>query len=167
MRTGTVWLTCSVRKVQGRPRVLASKRTWTVRSSTVPDAAFARRGLGFGASQGLSTDENDGTASFALPPHLVALEGAAGRGAAHLHVAGPNPFAAGTTVALTVDRTQSVRVELVDLLGRRVAVLHDGPVAAGVPLSVAVRADGLPSGVYVVRAAGETFALAARVTVVR
>ena len=66
-----------------------------------------------------------------------------------------------------MDRTQAVRVEVLDLLGRSVAVLHDGPVVAGSALPVRIAAAGLPAGVYVVRAAGESFSLTERVTVVR
>ena len=128
--------------------------------------AFARRGVGFGASQGSTNSANDGTASFALPTG-VATEATTEGGIARLDVAGPNPFTVATTVNLSVDRAQDVRVEVLDLLGRRVAVLHDGPVVAGAPVAVRVSAAGLPSGVYVVRAAGETFTLSERVTVVR
>ena len=53
---------------------------------------------------------------------------------ARLDLAGPNPFTASTALALRVDRTQTVRVEVLDLLGRSVAVLHDGPVASGAAL---------------------------------
>ncbi len=128
-------------------------------------AAFARRGLGVNASQGSSASANDGTADFTVPP-TVATEATAD-GVARLDIAGANPFTVTTALNLTVDRTQDVRVEMVDLLGRRVALLHDGAVASGTPLALRVSAAGLPAGVYVVRAAGETFSLVERVTVVR
>ena len=66
----------------------------------------------------------------------------------------PNPFTGRTTLKLDLPTEQPVIVVVYDMLGRRVAVLQDGPLPAGThPLSM--RADGLSSGTYVVRAAGE------------
>lgn len=78
----------------------------------------------------------------------------------------PNPASGLVRLTLTVDRAQQVRVALYDVLGREVAVLHDGP--AG-PLALALDVDGaaLPAGVYVVRASGESFVGVRRVTVAR
>ena len=55
-------------------------------------------------------------------------------------------------------------VAVYDALGRRVATVHDGPVAAEQAFTVDV--SGLPAGVYVVRASGGV-ASAQRFTVVR
>jgi choice-of-anchor B domain-containing protein len=78
----------------------------------------------------------------------------------------PNPFSRSATVALSVGEAQRARVAVYDVLGREVAVLHDGPLAAG---AHELRLDGsdLPAGSYVVRAAGVTFEAARSVTVVR
>jgi hypothetical protein len=43
----------------------------------------------------------------------------------------PNPFNPSTTLALSIDRAQAVRVEIFDVRGRSVRVLHDGLLAAG------------------------------------
>ena len=64
-----------------------------------------------------------------------------------------------------VGQTESVRVEAFDALGRSVAVLHDGPLAAGQTARLALDAGALPSGVYVVRVAGESFVTSRRVSV--
>ena len=172
--TGLKLTSCNPGFVSGRDGILAADRLlYPDPASTTQGLhyseiwrAFARRGVGFGASQGSTNSANDGTASFALPAG-VATEATADGGIARLDVAGPNPFTVATTMNLSVDRAQDVRVEVLDLLGRRVAVLHDGPVVAGAPVAVRISAAGLPSGVYVVRAAGETFSLSERVTVVR
>ena len=58
----------------------------------------------------------------------------------------------------------AVTVAVYDALGRRVATVHDGPVAAEQAFTVDV--SGLPAGVYVVRASGGV-ASAQRFTVVR
>ncbi len=99
-------------------------------------------------------------------PFTVALEPGAGTPAQNaLGAAYPNPFAAHTTLALDLASAQTVTVEVFDLLGRRVATVHDGPLAVGTH-RVVIEA-GWPAGVYVVRASGETFQQAQRVTVVR
>jgi hypothetical protein len=78
--------------------------------------------------------------------------------------AGPNPFHTMTALTLTVAEAQAVRAEAFDALGRRVAVLHDGPVAAGTPVRLALDGSALPPGVYVVRMTGTTFAATRRLT---
>jgi len=78
---------------------------------------------------------------------------------------GANPARGATAVRLSVDRPQAVRAELVDALGRRLAVLHDGLASGTVDL--AVDASALAPGVYAVRAQGEGWAEAVRLTVVR
>jgi hypothetical protein len=81
----------------------------------------------------------------------------------------PNPLRAGTnaTIDLTAREAQRVEVALYDVLGRRVAVLFDGEVAASETERLALPASGLASGVYVVRVVGERFQATRRVTVVR
>ena len=78
----------------------------------------------------------------------------------------PNPFRTVTTLALDVAEAQHATVEVFDVLGRRVATVHDGPLGVG-EHRVVIEAGGLPAGVYVVRAEGETFRQTQRVTLVR
>ncbi len=73
--------------------------------------------------------------------------------AARLGVA-PNPVAGGAaTVRLALAAAADVRVEVFDVLGRRVGVLHEGPLGAG-PHALPVATAGLPAGAYVVRLSG-------------
>jgi hypothetical protein len=93
----------------------------------------------------------------------AALRGQAVRGqapaAASQALSAPaNPFRGATTLQLQVPATQRVRVAVFDALGRQVAVLHEGTLAAGEAHRLAFDGSALPSGVYVVRAVGETFA---------
>jgi hypothetical protein len=69
----------------------------------------------------------------------------------------PNPTGGDATVALVLDRDEHVRVEVFDMLGRRVALLHDAPLAANQRHAFTVAGSLLPAGAYVVRVAGETF----------
>ena len=79
---------------------------------------------------------------------------------------GPNPTRADATVRFTLARAQRVRLAVFDALGRRVAVLAEGPFAAG-PATVAVPTATLPTGVYIVRLDGEDGAAARQISVVR
>jgi hypothetical protein len=63
----------------------------------------------------------------------------------------PNPFAASTRLELTVDEPVEMTVAVYDALGRRVAVLHEGPLRAQT-YTLRVDAGDLPPGLYLVRA---------------
>lgn len=100
-------------------------------------------------------------------PFTVALEPGAGTPTENdLGAAYPNPFSHRTTLALDLAEAQSVTIEVFDVLGRRVATVHAGPLAVGAH-RVVIEAAALPAGVYVVRAEGEAFRFAQRVTLVR
>ncbi len=68
----------------------------------------------------------------------------------------PNPFNPSTTFALTLTQPQHVRAEAFDVMGRRVAVLHDARLAPG-RHTFRFAAEGLASGTYLIRMAGEQF----------
>lgn len=68
--------------------------------------------------------------------------------------AAPNPFNPATTLRWRQEATAALRLEVLDLLGRSVALLHDGPAAAG-EHEAAFDGAGLPSGVYMTRLSGE------------
>ncbi len=96
---------------------------------------------------------------------LTAGESEAGTETLSLEVY-PNPAVTEAGVALTLAASSEVRVAVYDVLGRRVAVLHEGPLGAGEHV-LRFDAQNLPAGLYLVRAEGEGFAAARRVTVVR
>ena len=77
----------------------------------------------------------------------------------------PNPATGSARVRLSVDTPREMTVAVYDALGREVARLHDGPVSG--TLDLRLDASALPSGVYVVRATGESTAITERLTVVR
>jgi hypothetical protein len=78
----------------------------------------------------------------------------------------PNPAQGRVAVGLTLAEAGPVRVVVVDALGRRVAVLHDGPLGAG-ERTVAADATAWPAGVYVVRVEASGRTASARLVVVR
>jgi len=71
------------------------------------------------------------------------------------------------TVDVAVRAAQDVTVAVYDVLGRRVRVLHDGPMAAQATTPLAFEAAGLASGVYFVHVTGEGFQTTRRLSLVR
>ena len=84
-----------------------------------------------------------------------------------LSAAYPNPFNVQTRFDLTLERSQVVRVEVYDVLGRRVALLHEGSLAAQTPYTFHIDGRDWPSGTYVYRVTGETFAETASIVLVK
>ncbi|MEM1041653.1 MAG: T9SS type A sorting domain-containing protein [Bacteroidota bacterium] len=78
----------------------------------------------------------------------------------------PNPFAAQTTLSYDLAEAATVRVEVYDVTGRRVATLVDTPQAAGTH-EVEWDAAGLPSGVYIYQVEAGRFRQTQRITLVR
>lgn len=79
----------------------------------------------------------------------------------------PHPAVSRTGLMLSVDRAQHLRVDVFNLLGRRVATLHDGPVPEADRQRLEFDAESLPSGVYLVRATGDTSSQVQAVLVMR
>ena len=69
----------------------------------------------------------------------------------------PNPFNPQTQLIVEVGETQNVVAEVFNALGQKVATIHDGVIAAGQSQTLTFEAGTLPSGLYVVRVAGEAF----------
>lgn len=79
----------------------------------------------------------------------------------------PNPASGITHLTLNVPRTQHVIVEARDVLGNRVAMLHDGIAPAERPIPLMFNGAGLPSGLYMIIAHGESFHISEEMFVVR
>jgi hypothetical protein len=79
-------------------------------------------------------------------------------GAFRLSPPRPNPSPGTATLALTLMAPEVVRAEVLDPLGRRVALLHDGPLAAGAHALV-WEAGRATAGLYLVRVAAGAEAL--------
>ena len=63
----------------------------------------------------------------------------------------PNPFSSSTSLELTLDQTTNVTVAVYDALGRQVALLHEGTLRPAT-YTLRVDANGLPPGLYLIRA---------------
>ncbi len=79
----------------------------------------------------------------------------------------PNPIGTAARFTLAVMVPQALRVTVLDVLGREVALLFDGTLTAGLAHPFELDGTLLRSGAYVVRARGETFVASRHVTVVR
>ncbi|MEL6615413.1 MAG: T9SS type A sorting domain-containing protein, partial [Bacteroidota bacterium] len=76
----------------------------------------------------------------------------------------PNPTAGTARVLVDLPKQQAVRVEVLDLLGRVVAVAYEGDTQTA---SIAVDTRGLAPGAYLVRVSGESVREVRRLTVTR
>lgn len=113
------------------------QRTWMLRSVEPAEAAF-----------------------------VVAGESGPEAGAVRLTVR-PNPSSGAVSVSVVLAApASSAVVTMHDARGRQVAVLHDGPLAAGTH-AVGVEASALAPGVYVVRVAAGSTVTTARLVVAR
>ncbi|MDZ4699004.1 MAG: hypothetical protein SH809_04785 [Rhodothermales bacterium] len=74
--------------------------------------------------------------------------------------AAPNPFNPQTQFSLTVGRQQHVRLAVYDMIGRQVALLHEGSLEAQEAHLFRFEANNLPSGRYFIQATGEFFSSA-------
>jgi hypothetical protein len=79
----------------------------------------------------------------------------------------PNPARSTVSLEIAVREPQIVRVELYDLLGRRVGVLHNDRLPAQRTETLTLNVDRLASGQYFLRITGEAFAETRRISVVR
>lgn len=79
----------------------------------------------------------------------------------------PNPFSDTATLTVTMGQTQHVRVEVYDVLGRRVATLHDGMVRAAQTRTLSWSGREQASAMYIVCVEGETFQATERLSLVR
>lgn len=79
----------------------------------------------------------------------------------------PNPAHERTRLQIALDRAQVLRVTLYDALGRRVAMLHDGSVEAGVLRTVSIQARQRASGTYFLRLQGEHFRATRKLVIAR
>ena len=111
------------------------------------------------------TSEPNGLWRAAFP--AVSAEGGPELGKPGVEVAvWPNPAVGEVAVALTLPEATEVRVTVYDVLGREVAVVHEGPLAAGTH-EVTLATARLPVGFYLVRATAGATSATQRVTVLR
>src|SRR5690625_4530197 len=78
-----------------------------------------------------------------------------------------NPYNNSTTFSLAVNHPQHVLVEFYNLLGERLSVVYDVPIAANVTRVLTLDAGNLLCGIYLYRASGRDFVATRQVTLMR
>lgn len=79
----------------------------------------------------------------------------------------PNPVLGQASLRITVRADQEVSIQLYDLLGRRIETIGNKHFPGQDTQVVSVTTDGLSSGTYMLRVAGDGFRKTERMTVVR
>lgn len=105
--------------------------------------------------------------AYVSPRSSVAVERPTRQIGVRLSAAYPNPFVSSARLRLELDRPERVRITLFDLLGREIRVLHEGVVPAREPMDFEVHAEGLPAGIYLIRATTAGLAVTRTVTLIR
>jgi len=83
-----------------------------------------------------------------------------------LQVVGANPFNPSTRFSYTLPEAGTVRMDVFNIVGQKVATLVNGPQAAG-EYQVTFSANDLPSGIYLVRLESGREVLTAKVTLIK
>ncbi|NNF57961.1 MAG: T9SS type A sorting domain-containing protein [Rhodothermaceae bacterium] len=129
------------------------------------DAVLTSYDIGANA---IVTTGSEAFGEFAFATSEVVANESAGEppGSFLLSAAWPNPVRQSAMLTLTMADPGLVTIEAFDVLGRRVAILHDGDLAAGTH-TLQFEVKTLPSGVYAVRATGRAGTQTRRVTRLR
>ena len=78
----------------------------------------------------------------------------------------PNPFRNQTKLEFSLDQPQKIRIEVYDILGRRISTLVNDHISAGAHSTI-FESGGLSSGLYTIRMTGESGSTALSVALIR
>ncbi|MEP0549038.1 MAG: T9SS type A sorting domain-containing protein [Rhodothermales bacterium] len=87
---------------------------------------------------------------WVLAPTIVANEPSSALQSAQLHAPHPNPVSSEASISFEIADAGPIRIEVFDVLGRRVAVLADGVGSEG-EHTVTWETGSLPTGLYLIR----------------
>jgi hypothetical protein len=79
----------------------------------------------------------------------------------------PTPFNPLTRFTLEILESESVTIHVFDVLGRRVATLHEGLLSESTKHAFTFDASNHPTGLYLITAIGETFHVTKKVLLVK
>ncbi|EJF08866.1 metalloprotease [Pontibacter sp. BAB1700] len=119
--------------------------------------AFARRGVGYSASQGLSYYRFDQVEAFDLPENfnLTATGNQSLRSSelnnGEILLNYPNPFSESTTISFKAKETGYTILKVYDITGREVETVFEGNVKQGETYKNTFNAKGRENGMYIYR----------------
>ncbi|MBD1396623.1 T9SS-dependent M36 family metallopeptidase [Pontibacter sp. JH31] len=119
--------------------------------------AFARRGVGYSASQGLSYYRFDQVEAFDLPASIAAVNVSNVLSPAELGndkellLSYPNPFSESTTISFKARESGHTVLKVYDITGREVETLFEGNVKGGETYKHEFKAAGRENGMYIYR----------------
>jgi extracellular elastinolytic metalloproteinase len=119
--------------------------------------AFARRGVGYSASQGLSYYRFDQVEAFDLPENYALTATAsqalqsAGLNEREILMSYPNPFSESTTISFKAKESGHTVLKVYDVTGREVETLFEGEVQQGETYKRTFNAAGRENGMYIYR----------------
>ena len=122
--------------------------------------AFARRGVGYSASQGLSYNRFDQVEAFDLPAAIAINAGSVAspvlaasemENAKDLILSYPNPFSESTTISFKAKESGYTVLKVYDITGREVETLFEGNAESGMTYNYSFKATGRESGMYIYR----------------
>ena len=143
----------------------AGTYTYTINAGSFPGTVLASDAFPF-VKQGAVARASGYWTATGWDEALVAATSSSLAAGFALSEVSPNPSTSQAHLTLELVAAESVRAEVFDALGRRVAMLREGELSAGAHVLVMDR-TALPAGVYVVRVTGETFSATRRATLVR
>lgn len=117
--------------------------------------AFARRGLGFSADQGLSYYRFDQTEAYDLPEDLTVTANqslqASELNDREILLSYPNPFSESTTISFKAKETGYTILKVYDITGREVETLFEGNVQQGETYKQTFNGASRENGMYIYR----------------
>ncbi|MDX5418501.1 MAG: T9SS-dependent M36 family metallopeptidase [Hymenobacteraceae bacterium] len=121
--------------------------------------AFARRGVGYSASQGLSYYRFDQVEAFDLPESMSATIASSNvsnllspsENDRDLILSYPNPFSESTTISFKAKESGYTMLKVYDITGREVETLFEGNVKSGETYKHEFKAAGRENGMYIYR----------------
>ena len=109
--------------------------------------------------------QGNGVFSTAIPV-LTSTETVSSAASLQLAIPSPHPVIANSRVTFSLPQAGSVRIEVLNSLGRRVAVLHDATLPAG-GHAIDWDASSFPNGIYLLRLAHNSGTMSRRCVVLR
>ena len=143
-----------------------AETTWPEHPEVMETARVVALAAAPGGGEGSGARPGEGASTDTVVERGASAEQATAAEAFTLGGPYPNPSRGNIVIPLVLPTRSEVRDVVYDVLGREVAVLHDGPLAAGVH-ELSFEGSTMAPGLYVVRAAAGARVATRRITMLR